>query len=67
MPEIVSGVQTSTALQILQTIKQSQQLKQKLMNQQSIFLQVQLMIATKERVLNQHSRYIKTSMMFLMA
>ena len=38
--------------------------KAKLINQQNIALWVQTMIVTKGRELNQHSRYIKTSMMF---
>ena len=33
-------------------------------NQLNISLQVQLMIVTKERVLNQHTRYRKTLIMF---
>ena len=60
--ELRSAIQTKPAfenLQRLQTITQSQQSRQKLIIQQDISLQGQTVIVTKERVLNQHSRYIR--------
>ena len=64
--ELRNAAQTGTAVQNLQTITQSQWSKEKLINQQNIAPHVQTIIAKNEKVLKQHSRYIKALMMCLM-
>ena len=65
--EVGGAVHTQTAFQNLPTIAKGQWSKLILINQQTTSLQVPTVIATKGKVLNQHSRYTKNLMMCLVA